>query len=250
MIWHGDCRKGAFMDYQNMDQYYGGTYQEAREYESLDRYTAKTFGWMFLGLMVTFLVAVTGYMTGLVWYVFAVPQLIFILSIAELAVVLFLSVRITKMSVGAARTLFLVYSVLNGVVFSAYFLMYDLASMVFIFGATSLFFGVMAAIGYVAKVDLSRLRNFLLGGLVFLVVFWVASMFINLARFEIIACSVGIFIFLIFTAYDTQKIRSYHQAYCHDGQMAAKASIFAALQLYLDFINLFIYLLRAIGRRK
>lgn len=238
------------MDYQNMDQYYGNVYQEAREYESLDRYTAKTFGWMFLGLMVTFLIAITGYMTGLVWYVFAVPQLIFILSIAELAVVLFLSVRITKMSVAAARTLFLVYSVLNGVVFSAYFLMYDLASMVFIFGATSLFFGIMAAIGYFAKVDLSRLRNFLLGGLVFLLVFWVASMFINLARFEIIACSVGIFIFLIFTAYDTQKIRSYHQAYCHDGQMAAKASIFAALQLYLDFINLFIYLLRAIGKRK
>ena len=107
------------MDYQNMDQYYGGVYQETREYESLDRYTAKTFGWMFLGLMVTFLIAVTGYVTGLVWYVFAVPQLIFILGIAELAVVLFLSVRITKMSVAAARTLFLVYSVLNGVVFSA-----------------------------------------------------------------------------------------------------------------------------------
>ena len=238
------------MDYQNMDQYYGGVYQETREYESLDRYPAKTFGWMFLGLMVTFLIAVTGYVTGLVWYVFAVPQLIFILGIAELAVVLFLSVRITKMSVAAARTLFLVYSVLNGVVFSAYFLLYDLASLVFIFGATSLFFGIMAAIGYFAKVDLSRLRNFLVGGLVFLMVFWVASMFINLARFEMIACSVGIFIFLLFTAYDTQKIRTYHQAYCHDGQMAAKASIFAALQLYLDFINLFIYLLRAIGKRK
>ena len=138
------------MDYQNMDQYYGGVYQETREYESLDRYTAKTFGWMFLGLMVTFLIAVTGYVTGLVWYVFAVPQLIFILGIAELAVVLFLSVRITKMSVAAARTLFLVYSVLNGVVFSAYFLLYDLASLVFIFGATSLFFGIMAAIGYFA----------------------------------------------------------------------------------------------------
>ena len=127
---------------------------------------------------------------------------------------------------------------------------YAMSSLVFIFGATSLFFGIMAAIGYFAHVDLSSLRNFLVGGLVFLLVFWVASMFLNLQRFEVIACSVGIFIFLLFSAYDTQKIRAYHQVYCHDGEMAAKASIFAALQLYLDFINLFLYLLRVLGRRK
>lgn len=237
------------MDYQNMNQYYGGVYESVQEYEPLDRYTAKTFGWMFLGLMVTFLVAVTGYVTGLVWYVFAIPQMVLILGIAELGVVLFLSARITKVSVGTARALFMVYSVLNGVVFSAYFLMYDLPSMVFIFGATSLFFGIMAAIGYFAHVNLSSLRNFLVGGLVFLMVFWVVSMFINLQRFEMMACGVGIFVFLLFTAYDTQKIKAYHQAYCYDGQMAQKASIFAALQLYLDFINLFLYLLRAIGKR-
>lgn len=238
------------MDYQNMNQYYGGAYEAAREYEPLDRYTAKTFGWMFLGLMVTFLVAVTGYVTRLVLFVALVPQAFLVLGIAEVAVVLFLSARITKMSVGTARALFMVYSVLNGVVFSTYFLIYSLPSLVYVFGATSLFFGIMAAIGYFAKADLSRLRNFLVGGLVFLLVFWVASMFLNLQRFEVIACSVGIFIFLLFSAYDTQKIRACHQVYCHDGEMAAKASIFAALQLYLDFINLFLYLLRVLGRRK
>lgn len=241
------------MDQENLNQYYNGNYGAYRvmeEHESLERYTAKTFGWMFLGLMVTFLVAVIGYVTGLVLFVALVPQALLVLGIAEVAVVLFLSARINKMSVGTARALFMVYSVLNGVVFSTYFLMYSLPSLVYVFGATSLFFGIMASIGYFANVDLSRLRNFLVGGLVFLMVFWVASMFINLQRFEVVACSVGIFIFLLFTAYDTQKIRGYHQAYCHDGQMAAKASIFAALQLYLDFINLFLYLLRALGRRK
>lgn len=250
---HGERAGGgkeSFMDYQNMNQYYGGAYGAAKEYESLERYTAKTFGWMFLGLMTTFLIAITGYATGLVFYVFAVPYLIFALGIAEIGVVLFLSARITKVSVGTARALFLVYSVLNGVVFSAYFLMYDLAGLVLVFGATALFFGIMAAVGYAAKVDLSSLKNFLVGGLVFLLVFWVASMFINLQRFELVACAVGVFIFLIFTAYDTQKIRAYHQIYCHDGQMAEKASVFAALQLYLDFINLFLYLLRAMGRRR
>lgn len=241
------------MDQENLNQYYNGNYGAYRvmeEHESLERYTAKTFGWMFLGLMVTFLVAVTGYVTRLVLFVALVPQAFLVLGITEVAVVLFLSARITKMSVGTARALFMVYSVLNGVVFSTYFLIYSLPSLVYVFGATSLFFGIMAAIGYFAKADLSRLRNFLVGGLVFLLVFWVASMFLNLQRFEVIACSVGIFIFLLFSAYDTQKIRAYHQVYCHDGEMAAKASIFAALQLYLDFINLFLYLLRVLGRRK
>lgn len=244
-----DSRKGVFMDYQNLNQYYG-TYGETREYEPLNQYTAKTFGWMFVGLMVTFLTAMIGYITGLVWYVFSIPQAVLVLGIVELVVVLYMSTQITKVSVGTARALFITYSLLNGVVFSAYFLIYQLTSLVFIFGATSLFFGVMAAVGYFTRADLSNLRNFLLGGLVFLLVFWIASVFINLQQFEIIACTVGIFIFLVFTAYDTQKIRAYHQAYAHDPQMAKKASIFSALQLYLDFINLFIYLLRVLGRRK
>ena len=144
----------------------------------------------------------------------------------------------------------MVYSVLNGVVFSAYFLMYAMSSLVFIFGATSLFFGIMAAIGYFAHVDLSSLRNFLVGGLVFLLVFWVVSMFINLQRFEMMACGVGIFIFLLFTAYDTQKIKTFYTAFQGDEAMLKKASVISALELYLDFINLFLYLLRIFGKKK
>lgn len=237
------------MDYQDLNQY-NEVYRVAEEYEPLSRYTAKTFGWMAMGLLVTFLIAMTGYLSGLVWYVFAVPYAVLVLGIAELVVVIYMSSQINKVSVGTARTLFLTYAVLNGVVFSAYFLIYAFPSLVFVFGATALFFGIMAAIGYTTRADLSNLRNFLFGGLVFLLVFWVAAMFINLERFEIVACTVGIFIFLIFTAYDTQKIKAYHQAYAHDPQMAKKASIFAALQLYLDFINLFIYLLRVLGKKK
>ena len=237
------------MDYQNLNQYQGA-YGAAQEHEPLSRYTAKTFGWMFLGLTVTFLVALTVNVTDLIWLVVMTPMAIPVLGILELVVVLYMSSQITKVSVGMARGLFLTYSVLNGIVFSTYFLIYELPSMFFIFGATALFFGVMAAIGYVTRADLSNLRNFLVGGLAFLLVFWVASLFINLQQFEMIACTVGIFIFLVFTAYDTQKIRAYHQAYAYDPQMAKKASIFSALQLYLDFINLFIYLLRVLGRKK
>ena len=216
--------------------------------ESLGRYTAKTFGWMFAGLMLTFLIALFGYSTGAVIYVFAVPYLYLILGIAELFVVIFLSARIQKLSVGAARALFFTYAALNGVVFSAYFLIYVTADLILAFGATSVFFGVMALIGYFTNADLSRLRNFLMGGLIFLLVFWIFAMFIDLSQFSTIACTVGIFIFLVFTAYDTQKIRAYHTYYAQSPDMLAKASIFSALDLYLDLINLFLYLIRLLGR--
>lgn len=238
------------MDYNQTNTFYGST-GSVQEYEPIGRYTAKTFGWMFLGLMVTFITAVGGVYSGLVFQLFGrVPYAIFILGIAELAVVFFLSARISKMSVGSARALFLFYSLLNGVVFSVYFLIYDVFTLVLVFAATSLFFGVMAVAGYVTNADLSRLRNFLVGAVLFLAAFWILSIFINLSQFETIICTIGIFIFLVFTAYDTQKIRAYHQAYGCDPVMAEKASIFAALNLYLDFINLFIYLLRIVGRKK
>ena len=218
--------------------------------EPLNRYVAKTFGWMFAGLLTTFLISAIGYVTGAIFLVFYIPYAFFALGIAELAVVIFLSARIQKMSVAGARALFFAYAVLNGIVFSAYFMIYDLTSMVLVFGATSLFFGIMALLGYFTNADFSRVRPFLMGGLVFLLVFWVLSMFLNLTMFETTVCYIGIFIFLAFTAYDTQKIKAYHQYYSQNPAMAAKASIFSALQLYLDFVNLFLYLIRLMGRRK
>lgn len=155
--------------------------------EPLNRYVAKTFGWMFAGLLTTFLISVIGYATG---------------------------------------------------------------AIILVFGATSLFFGIMALLGHFTNADFSRVRPFLMGGLVFLLVFWVLSMFLNLSAFETAVCYIGIFIFLAFTAYDTQKIKAYHQYYSQNPAMAAKASIFSALQLYLDFVNLFLYLIRLMGRRK
>lgn len=226
------------------------SYYGTEAYEPLSQYTAKTFGWMFLGLLVTFLVSVAGYWTGAIWYVVLTPYVSFALLIAEVAVVVYLSARVHKMSVGMARTLFFLYAVLNGVVFSAYFIIYNVADLVIVFGATSLFFGIMAAIGAVTKADLSKLRNFLIGGVIFLLAFWVLGIFINLQQFELMVCSAGIFIFLLFTAYDTQMIKKCHQMYGHDPVLAKKASILSALELYLDFINLFVYLLRILGRNR
>ncbi len=217
---------------------------------SLGQYTSRTFGWMFAGLMTTFLVAVSGYVSGWIFMVLSIPYWHYLLLAAELGTVIFLSARVQKLSVGVARALFFLYAALNGVVFSAYFLLFDLSSMILVFGATALFFGIMALLGYVLKLDFSKIRPFMFGGLLFLAAFWLLSMFINLSQFELIVCAIGIFLFLGYTAYDTHKIKESYEVFSQDDTMLAKASIFSALELYLDFINLFVYLLRVLGRSK
>lgn len=221
------------------------------EFESLSAYTAKTFLWMFLGLVVTFAVAFAGYASGtLIYLLYRYPSSIMVLTIAELAVVLILSAKLRSLPVAAARILFLTYAVLNGVVFSAYFFLFELPSLILVFAATAVYFGALAAYGYLTKTDLTRLRPILVSGLIFLLVFALLSMFLPLGGMDRIVCLIGIAVFLGFTAYDTQKIKAYHAAFAGDSEMAKKASIFSALQLYLDFINLFLYLLRFLGKRK
>ena len=215
---------------------------------TLNQYVARTFGWMFVGLMITFLLAAALAMTGAVIYLFVNPYIPVVLLIAEVAVVLILSAGILKRPVGVTRMLFAVYSVLNGVVFSAYFVIYDVANLVVIFGLTALFFGAFALSGRYTKTDLSKLRPLLIGGLIFLLVAGLLTMFLNLSAMERIICMVGIVVFLCFTAYDVQKIKANYEYFCGDTAMLQKASIYSALQLYLDFINLFLYLLRFLGR--
>lgn len=218
---------------------------------TLNRYMSKTFGWMFLGLLVTFAVAWGMAASNAVLYLFyTVPQITIILLIAEVAVVLIFSARIHKNSVGTSRVLFLFYSLLNGVVFSVYFVVFDVASLIAIFGLTALFFGGFALYGRFTRTDLSRLRPLLIGGLIFLVVASLLSLLIDMSAMERLICMAGIVIFLCFTAYDTQKIKANYQYFQQDAAMLQRASIYAALELYLDFINLFLYLLRFLGRNR
>lgn len=235
------------MEERNVNRYdFDSDY--ARAELTLNQYMARTYGWMFVGLMITFVLAAALAATGTVFYLFAIPYLPMILLIAELAVVLILSSGIQKRSVGVTRTLFAVYSLLNGMVFSVYFVLYDVANLIFIFGLTALFFGAFALYGRFAKADLSRLRPLLIGGLIFLLIAGLLTMFINFSTLERIVCMVGIVVFLCFTAYDTQKIKANYEYFYGDEVMLQKASIYSALQLYLDFINLFLYLLRFLGR--
>ena len=215
---------------------------------TLNQYMVRTFGWMFVGLMVTFVLAAALAMTETVYYLFAIPYIHYILLIAELAVVMIMSTNIQNRSVGTTRTMFVIYSLLNGIVFSFYFAVFDVMKLIFIFALTALFFGAFALYGRVTKTDLSRLGPLLIGGLIFLVIANLLSLFIDFSAAERVICMVGIVIFLCFTAYDTQKIKANYEYFYGDEAMLQKASIFSALQLYLDFINLFLYLLRFMGR--
>lgn len=237
------------MEPNSMDNNTFDVYTQERVGDGLNRYVARTFGWMFLGLLFTFAISVAFYETGAFWYVLSIPQAFIVLALVEIGVVIFLSARVHKLSVGAARALFFAYAFLNGVVFSTYFVIFDMSSLIYVFALTSLYFGITAAIGYFTKFDLSRIRNILLTGLIFLFVFWIAAMFLDLSAYEKLASVVGVAIFLGFTAYDTQKLKASYQYYSAQPEILAKASIMGALELYLDFINLFLYLLRIFGKR-
>lgn len=233
-----------------MEFNYNNQYDPQVQAEPISRYTAKTFGWMFLGLITTFFVAMTGYLTPVFDFVILSPYGLIVLFGLELLVVWQLSAKITKLSLASARMLFFVYSMLNGVFFTSVFIAYAVDSLVFVFALTSLYFGAMAAYGYFTKADLTRIKPVLVFGVIFLILFQLFAMFFNLTAFDTGICILGIVLFLAITAYDTQKIKYYYEAFSTDPEMLKKASIFSALQLYLDFINLFIYLLRLIGKKK
>ena len=219
-----------------------------QQYETLAGYTTKTFGWMFAGLTVTFLVALAGYAGGIGIYLLTSPLLFWGVAIAELAVVMLLSARIHKISVGGARGMFFAYAALNGLVFSCYFYLYQMFDLVLAFGATALYFGIMAAYGYFTKQDLSGWAKPLFFGLIAMLIVSVLGIFFG--GVNILLCCVGIVIFACYTAYDTQKIKAAYFAFAGNAEMARKASVYAALELYLDFINLFLYILRIFARNK
>ena len=226
------------------------SYGRQEGYYPLGLFMSNTFLWMFLGLMITFGVAVVCWMTGAAFLVLYRGAHVAIL-IAELVVVLFLSARVERMSVGTARACFLLYSVLTGLTLSVYLYIFDLASLIFVFLATAVLFGALGLYGHFSKADLSSIRPILIGGLILLVIYGLITMFVApMGTLDQMMSLVGIAVFLAFTAYDVRMIQSYYYHYQGYPDMLEKASIFSALQLYLDFINLFLYLLRFLGKRK
>jgi FtsH-binding integral membrane protein len=173
-----------------------------------------------------------------------------VVFIAPLALVFFLSFRIQQMSQGAAQLTFWAYAGMVGASLASIFLLYTGASIALTFFVTAATFGAMSLYGYTTARDLTGMGSFLFMGLIGVVIASLANMFFQSAALNFAISVIGVLIFTGLTAWDTQKIKQYYYAVGSDGAMAGKAAIMGALALYLDFLNIFLFLLRFMGNRR
>jgi len=215
----------------------------------------KVYAWMSSALLITGFVAWWAATTPAFLEILYPPQgginkLVFYGLIgAELGLVVWLSARIQQMTAERASLLFIIYSVLNGLTMSTIFLLYTSASISSTFFITAGTFGAMSFYGYTTKKDLTSWGNLLFMGLIGLVIATVVNMFLQSSMLYYILNYVGVLVFVGLTAYDTQKIKKLANS-LNSEEDAKKGAIMGALTLYLDFINLFLYLLRLFGDRK
>lgn len=211
----------------------------------MNKILSQVFTWMFIGLLITFL---TGYYVSLNQYALARIlggyTYLFIIII-EIALVIFLSARITKMSPQTARICFLLYSFITGITFGSIFIVYELTSIVYTFLITAILFGLFALFGKFTKFDLTKIGNYLIIGLIGVILCSIVNVFIKSTGFELLLSVVTTVIFLGLTAYDIQKIQRLEGIIPEEN-----LPIYGALELYLDFINIFIELLKFFGKAR
>ena len=206
---------------------------------------SKMFMWMFVGLLITFLV---GYYVStnenMIYNIFA-TKFYWVIYISEIVTVIVLSARILKMSKNGAIFGFLLYSFLSGLTFSSIFLTFKMSSIIFIFLITALVFLIFALIGYFTKINLTKLGTILFMGLIGILIASIINIFVQSQTFDLILVIIGIIVFIGYIAYDINKVKRLEGQIDED-----KLSIIGALELYLDFINLFIRLLQLFGKNK
>lgn len=207
---------------------------------------SRIFAWMFIGLLVTF---GTGYYvsmhSNMLYNIFS-SNLYLILIILEFILVIWLSARAHKMSFNSASILYILYSFITGLTFSSIFVAYKIESIIYIFALTAIIFGIFAFLGYKTKIDLSKLSTFFFMGLLGIVIATIVNIFLNNSILEIVISWVSIILFIGITAYDIQKIKSLSKTVSDESAIA----IIGALDLYLDFINIFIDLLRLFAKSR
>lgn len=210
----------------------------------------KVYIWMTLALAIT---GITAYgvatSTNFIYTLAENSWMMWAIVLAELALVFVLSGRIQKLSLTTATLLFIAFSALNGLTLSSIFLLYSMTSIAKVFFITSGTFAVMAFIGYTTKRDLSSMGRILFMALIGLIIASLVNMFLKSSGFDLILSYVGVLVFVGLTAWDTQKIKLMLARCEAPDEEAHKIALLGSLSLYLDFINLFIYLLRILGNR-
>ncbi len=220
----------------------------------MNNFLRKVFLNMIVGILLT-----TGVVLGMFFY--ATPQMLnmlfksfTVLALVQVGMVLALSFGINKMSSGTARIIFFVYSILTGLTMTGIAYMYDPLSILYALGITLTIFIVMSVFGYTTQEDLSQYRRFLMIGLISLIIIGVINMFIGVGPLYWIQTILGVVIFTGLIAFDVNRIKKMAYQFANDNgenvEAIEKYGIIGALQLYLDFINLFLYILRIFGKRR
>jgi len=222
-----------------------------REAASEQSFLSQVYMWMSFGLILTGVVALWMSLNpSLVVGLAKNSILLIFLVIAQLGLVFWLSSQITRLSVTTATAGFSIYATLNGVLFSSIFLIYTGASIASTFIVTAGTFGIVSVYGYTTKRDLSSIGSFCFMGLIGIILASIVNWFFKSPALYWIITYAGIAIFIGLTAYDTQKLKMIHHQGFQNQEMMKKIALFGALKLYLDFINLFLLLLRVLGRRR
>lgn len=231
-----------------MDQDYSYQFQTAKTQES--SVIKNIFLWMAVGLAITGFVSHGLFNSGLVYQI-AKGGMMFPLFIGQIALVFILSRNIMKFQAKTGMLLFLVYATLSGITLSPIFLVYTGASIANTFFITAGMFAAMAVYGMTTKRDLTKMGSYLMMALIGIIIASVVNFFLRSPGMHYVISFIGVVIFTGLTAYDVQKFsRISREMGSGEGEMAMKVSVIGALNLYLDFINLFLYLLRFLGRRK
>lgn len=227
-------------------------YQTTEVQEEVQRgFILRVYAWMVIGLAITAGAAFTTLVIpGLMEAIFSTPAVFFGLLIGELVMVVVLTAAINRFSPIVASLIFAGYAVLNGVTLSFLMLAYTGTSVALTFGVTASTFGIMTLFGYTTQRDLTKLGSLLIMALIGMIIASFANLLFNSSAIYWVVTYVGVLIFIGLIAYDTQKLKRMSLSLGSDGGVVQKASILGALQLYLDFINLFLLLLRILGRRR
>ena len=218
---------------------------------TLREHTLKTFLWMFVGLLVTTAVSFVSIQTGLLLHLLIkIPYLAFVFLIAQIAVVLLFNRQLKKLNPTMTLLFYIIYSVIMGISISSIAYVYDLRSIFMAFLICVVYFGLLVFIGYTTKFNLMKLGPILFVGLLALVIVEIAMLIFKMPIDTMIISAISLVLFTGITAYDTQKMKLLYAENVDNQQALKTLAIYSAFQLYLDFINLFLDILRLISKRR
>jgi hypothetical protein len=217
--------------------------------QHVSSFMAGVYGWMSFALAITASAAYYIASNPSLFMYIQQPVVMMILFFSQLAFVFGLLFFLNRLSYGSALFLFLLYSFSLGITLSSIFYVYTEISIISAFLSTALMFGVMSVYGYITKTDLTSIGSLACMVVIGLVIGMIVNMFLHSQQLDYVISAIGVIIFVILTAYDTQKMKQLARGFSGNNEALGKATVFGALTLYLDFINLFLFLLRLVGKR-